>query len=104
VQVLREQTGAIERIVLTGGAAQSRAVQLIAPAVFGLPVAITAPMESVALGAARQAAWAYTGKQPDWPVEIVEQRDPNAADSAAAREIDERYRSILTDHYLRARS
>ena len=49
------------RIVLTGGAARSEAVRTIAPAVFGLPVAVPEAAEYVALGAARQAAWALSG-------------------------------------------
>ena len=49
------------RIVLTGGAAKSAAVQAIAPAIFGLPVVVPEAAEYVALGAARQAAWALSG-------------------------------------------
>ncbi|MFI6317487.1 xylulokinase [Nonomuraea sp. NPDC050556] len=56
-----------ERIVLIGGAASSEAVRRIAPTVFGLPVAVPEPAEYVALGAARQAAWALTGTPPVWP-------------------------------------
>ncbi len=40
-----------------GGAARSRAVQEIAPAVLGRPVVVPEPGEAVADGAARQAAW-----------------------------------------------
>jgi xylulokinase len=56
------------RILLTGGAAKSRAVREIAPAIFGLPVVIPEPAEYVALGAARQAAWALAGTDapPAW--------------------------------------
>ena len=99
VEVLREQTGSIDRIVLTGGAAQSEATRRIAPAVFGLPVAVTEPMESVAVGAARQAAWALTGSMPDWPVAYVGVLEPSAADLEAAAEIRNRYVGILTSHY-----
>jgi xylulokinase len=35
--------------------------------VFGVPVTVLAPAEYVALGAARQAAWALTGTAPTWP-------------------------------------
>ena len=57
------------RVVLTGGAAKSEAVRMIAPAVFGLPVVIPEAAEYVALGAARQAAWALSGtdEPPSWP-------------------------------------
>ena len=50
------------RVVLTGGAAKSEAVRRIAPAIFGLPVAVPGAAEYVALGAARQAAWALSGR------------------------------------------
>jgi xylulokinase len=57
------------RIVLTGGAARSAAVRMIAPSVFGLPVVVPEAAEYVALGAARQAAWALSGaaEPPPWP-------------------------------------
>ncbi|HEX3512436.1 MAG TPA: xylulokinase [Trebonia sp.] len=57
------------RVVLTGGAAKSEAVRTIAPAVFGLPVVVPEAAEYVALGAARQAAWALAGtaSPPSWP-------------------------------------
>jgi xylulokinase len=57
------------RVVLTGGAAKSAAVRLIAPTVFGLPVVVPEAAEYVALGAARQAAWALSGlsEPPTWP-------------------------------------
>ena len=58
VEVLREQTGEISSITLTGGASQSEAVRQIATAVFGVPIVVTDTFESVAVGAARQAAWA----------------------------------------------
>lgn len=54
---LRTQGVAVERVMLIGGAAQSPAVQQIAPQVFGLPISIPEPGEYVADGAARQAAW-----------------------------------------------
>jgi xylulokinase len=64
----------IERVLLIGGAAASRAVQQIAPALFGVPVSVPAPAEYVALGAARQAAWILAGgpEPPSWPVESTE--------------------------------
>ncbi|MFD2422318.1 xylulokinase [Amycolatopsis pigmentata] len=58
------------RVLLIGGAAQSEAVRAVAPIVFGLPVAVPEPAEHVALGAARQAAWALreTTEPPAWTV------------------------------------
>ncbi|MGI8459251.1 MAG: xylulokinase [Propionibacteriaceae bacterium] len=100
VQTLRERTGTISRITLTGGAAQSTAVQAIAPAVFGLPVAVTEEFEAVAVGAARQAAWALTGNLPEWPVPILSQHEPTSADVRAADALMDRYRTVLQRHFL----
>jgi xylulokinase len=60
---------AARRILLIGGAAQSPAIRELAPAIFGLPVTVPQPAEYVALGAARQAAWALAGSSqpPQWP-------------------------------------
>ncbi|GHH76357.1 xylulokinase [Promicromonospora soli] len=57
LDALRAQGVSVERVMLIGGAAQSPAVQRIAPQVFGLPIGIPEPGEYVADGAARQAAW-----------------------------------------------
>jgi len=59
----------VSSVLLTGGAAQSAAVRAIAPAIFGVPVTVPAPAQYVALGAARQAAWALSGlaEPPPWP-------------------------------------
>lgn len=100
VQVLREQAGDITRITLTGGASQSPAVHRIASAVFGLPIVVTDTFESVAVGAAKQAAWALTGEMPQWAVPVLSQHEPTEADLVAAREIGERYRSALERHFL----
>jgi xylulokinase len=59
------------RVLLTGGAAQNLAVQAIAAQVFDASVIVPKPGEYVAAGAAVQAAWAFTGTRPDWPVELV---------------------------------
>jgi xylulokinase len=99
VEVLRDQTGHISSITLTGGASQSEAVRRIATSVFGVPVVVTDTFESVAVGAARQAAWALTGTLPDWPVPVLSQHEPTAADERAAKEISERYRSVLAANF-----
>ncbi|MEP6981440.1 MAG: xylulokinase, partial [Nakamurella sp.] len=54
------------RLLLIGGGARNAAVQQLAPRIFGRPVEIPEPAEYVALGAARQAAWALTGALPEW--------------------------------------
>jgi xylulokinase len=57
------------RVLLIGGGARSEAVRAVAPSVFGVPVDVPEPGEYVALGAARQAAWALAGtpEPPAWP-------------------------------------
>ncbi|MFX4273843.1 xylulokinase [Propionibacteriaceae bacterium Y1685] len=97
VQVMQELTGPIKRLTLTGGAAQSPAVQRIAASVFGLPIAVTHAYESVAVGAARQAAATLAQDQqlPDWPVPYSVETEPTEADRTAAAEISERYLAAL---------
>jgi xylulokinase len=58
-----------ERVLLIGGGARSEAVRALAPGIFGAPVDVPEPAEYVALGAARQAAWALAGAPdpPAWP-------------------------------------
>lgn len=74
LDALRAQGIPVDRVLLVGGAARSRAVRAIAPALFGTPVRVPRPAEYVALGAARQAAWALSGgaEPPQWPVEAEE--------------------------------
>lgn len=71
VAALERQGVTTERIVLIGGGAQSPAVQAIAGVVFSHPVTVPEPGEYVALGAARQAAWALTGERPSWPISVA---------------------------------
>ena len=57
------------RVLMVGGATRSAALRALAPAVLGRPVLLPPPGEYVALGAARQAAWALAGtdEPPTWP-------------------------------------
>ncbi|MDN5821866.1 MAG: xylulokinase, partial [Brachybacterium sp.] len=71
IAALEERTGtAAARITLIGGAARSQAVQQLAPSIFGREVTIAPEGEYVALGAARQAAWALSGSEepPTWSI------------------------------------
>jgi xylulokinase len=76
LDALRAAGAAPERLYLIGGAAASPAVQQIAATVFEVPAGVPARAEYVALGAARQAAWALTGTWPDWPSVPVRDQDP----------------------------
>ncbi len=82
---------AARRILLVGGGARSRALREIAPAVFGMPVLAPNPAEYVALGAARQAAWALRGspRPPAWKPPPT---DEYTADPAPA--VLERYAQV----------
>jgi xylulokinase len=66
LEALRAVGMEIGRVKLIGGGARSKAVQVIAPEVLGVPVVVPEAAEYVALGAARQAAWALTGELPIW--------------------------------------
>ena len=57
------------RVLLIGGGARSAAVRAIAPAILGTDVLVPRAAEYVAIGAARQAAWALaqTTEPPPWP-------------------------------------
>jgi len=67
--LLRGDGGRPGRVLLVGGGARSEAVRAAAPGIFGAPVDVPEPGEYVALGAARQAAWALAGtpEPPPWP-------------------------------------
>jgi xylulokinase len=80
---IREQGVRIDRVTLVGGAARSRAVREIAPALLGVPVSVPSPGEYVAIGAARQAAWVLSGTAdpPVWESAgaIVYEAEPTPA-------------------------
>ncbi|QGN58698.1 xylulokinase [Nostocoides sp. HKS02] len=77
VEDLRQLGIPVDRVLLIGGASASASVRAIAPALFGVPVAIPAPAEYVGLGAARQAAWVLGGaRPPEWQVRIEATFDP----------------------------
>jgi xylulokinase len=79
------------RILLIGGAAASPAVRRVAAALFGGTVTVPAPGEYVALGAARQAAWALGGQDapPAW-----EHAGTQIVTSDPTPEVLERYRAV----------
>jgi xylulokinase len=77
----------VRRMLLIGGGAQSRAVREIAPTVFGMPVLVPTPAEYVALGAARQAAWACSGSAgpPEWSTPPAREYAADAAPGVLER-------------------
>ena len=82
------------RVVLIGGAAKSDAIRAIAPGVFGMPVTVPEPAEYVALGAARQAAWALSGASgpPHWPA-----RSASTYEAAPLPGVREQYAALRED-------
>ena len=94
VEALADVGVAGERILLIGGGSRSRAVAAIAPAVFGLDVEVLAPAEYVALGAARQAAWALHGEEPTWRVPRESVIEATDADREAARSVRAAYARV----------
>jgi xylulokinase len=101
VEAVRAAGCPVERVLLIGGAAASPAVQEIAPDVLGAPVAVPAPGEYVAVGAARQAAWALSGGDtpPAWDVAVDVTIEPD--DPARGEQTRDRYARVLTDTYRR---
>ncbi|QUH00194.1 xylulokinase [Saccharopolyspora erythraea] len=118
LDALRAADIEVRRVLLIGGAAQSKAVRVAAPTVFGVPVVVPEPAEYVAVGAARQAAWALAGgaEPPAWhlpgsvsgqgsaaaePDGVATAEDAghaaelDAADAATGEEIRQRHRAAL---------
>ena len=101
VEVLREQTGTIGRVVLTGGASQSEAVRTDRLGRLrtahrrhrGVRERRRWGGAAGRLGADRGAA--------DWPIPVLSDRDPTESDLRAAAAIDERYRTVLAAHFGR---
>lgn len=72
LELLKRLGTTVSRILLVGGGAKSPAVRAYAPGILGMDVQLPRPDEYVAIGAARQAAWALTGDEepPVWPVDV----------------------------------
>jgi len=87
VDALRDQGLPVQRVLLLGGGARSRAVQALAPALLGAEVVLPEPAEYVALGAARQAAWALSGAAtpPTWQVPVGKPEPAITVDAPAIR-------------------
>lgn len=92
IAALEEVTGVpAARITLIGGAARNEAVRSLAPAVIGREVTIAPDGEYVALGAARQAAWALAGtaEPPAWEIAGAQ-----VVEAEATPEVLEAYREL----------
>ncbi|RJQ76973.1 xylulokinase [Amycolatopsis panacis] len=97
LDAVRAQGMDVRRVQLIGGGAQSAAVRAVAPIVLGVPVVIPEAGEYVALGAARQAAWALAGtaEPPAWLGEGSESRleldEPVEGQRFVGKEIQRRH-------------
>ena len=91
VQALSNLGVDVKRILLIGGAAKNPAVAPIASALFGHAVILPTPGEFVADGAARQAAWAFTGTElpPEWNLGAAKE-----IESPATPFVMEQYREL----------
>ncbi|MBL1078483.1 xylulokinase [Nocardia sp. 2] len=87
------------RILLIGGASRSRLISHAAATIFGMTVTVPNPSEYVALGAARQAAWALRGgpRPPRWPTPHATEFHSLAAGIGSA--IRQRYADIRDTYY-----
>jgi xylulokinase len=86
----------VQRVLLIGGGAQSAAVRAVAPLVFGVPVQLPEVAEYVAIGAARQAAWALasSAEPPSWQGNQkarLELDEPTEAQRAEGHRIQQRH-------------
>ena len=76
-----------ERVILIGGASRSETVRRIAPGILGRPVVVPVAAQHVAVGAARQAAWALGGKAdpPRWSSGRAATYEAESLESVRAR-------------------
>jgi xylulokinase len=94
LEAVRRQGMEVRRVLLIGGGAQSAAVRVIAPAIFGVPVLIPEVAEHVAVGAARQAAWALTSsaEPPTWQGNTrLELDEPTESELAEGQRVQQRH-------------
>ena len=91
---LQQVSSPIQKLMLVGGGAQSKAVQKIATTVFNVPLVVPQVAEYVALGASVQAAWALTGEKPTWQVDVQHRYDPDFNPDVRAQ-----YDAVQSEHY-----
>jgi xylulokinase len=92
LDALRAQGVLVNRVLLIGGGARSRAVQVIAPCLLDAPVLIPPAGEYVADGAARQAAWMLSGaaEPPLWSHAVA----TRAVEATPTPEVREAYAAV----------
>lgn len=97
IDALRDVGVEPRRVLLIGGASDSPAVRAVAPSLFGVSVEIPEPAEYVALGAARQAAWAASGNSvpPTWRLRSTAYEVPEDDQGQEVRDIYRRARQHI---------
>lgn len=83
LDVLRGIGAPVERVLLIGGGAKSRALRALLADTLALPVTVPDVREYVAIGAGRQAAWVATGRLPRWQRRVEEVLEPSGGSGAA---------------------
>jgi xylulokinase len=88
------------RLLMIGGATASPALRALAPTILGRSVTFLPAGEYVALGAARQAAWALSGaaEPPAWPLPTGETVEADPAPGVRERYADLRDRTEFWTH------
>ncbi|MGC0416730.1 FGGY-family carbohydrate kinase [Embleya sp. AB8] len=97
LDVLRDHDVAVNRLILVGPGARSAAVAEVAPALLGLPTAVPPAALAgrfVALGAARQAAWALFGELPGWPAGVGAFAESDEEALALGDAVRQQYRDV----------
>ncbi|MHA7276756.1 xylulokinase [Arthrobacter sp. Hz1] len=83
---LLKRSGVVpNKVLLIGGGSKSHAIRQAAASIFGVPVEVPTTKEYVALGAAKQAAWAASGSCPDWQRSVEAAYEPEGDWGAEAR-------------------
>lgn len=95
LDILRGLGVAVDRVLLIGGGAKSAALRSVLPDTLSVPVSVPRAGEYVALGAARQAAWAATGALPGWPRVIDTVLEPTGDEGV--HRFRERYARLRTE-------
>lgn len=84
IEALRGAGVSVDSVLLIGGGAKSSALQHAAADMFGVDVQVPTAAEYVALGAARQAAWAAVGALPGFPIAAEAEFSPTGDPGIAA--------------------
>ncbi|MFC7218865.1 FGGY family carbohydrate kinase [Streptomyces polyrhachis] len=106
LEVLRGRGVAVERVFLLGAAAALPAVQQFAPALLGARIVVPEAADYTALGAARQAAWAWGAAEgrfpadtpPPWPGRAHQVFEPGEQ-LAVGQAVRRQYEAVREQQY-----